>query len=189
LTPQSAIVGVHESGGGGNGLCYRVGHLRNPAGYDYTIQWDSPTWGIYYDEGINPHIAINNLNEVVQVHQVPSEQLLHYRRGVINGGTILFEASRRYDNYAEQPAVALLDSGLVLEVHSLGGLIYRTGRLSLSNAEEIEWAEPVKLDDEADISYPAVAATRTYAVETHLVNGLGEGYQLHFSVANTCQSS
>jgi hypothetical protein len=59
---------------------------------------------------INPHIAINNHNQVVEVHQV----------------------------------------------HSLGGLISRTGILSLSNAEEIEWADPAKINENRDIAYPAV---------------------------------
>jgi hypothetical protein len=149
------------------------------------MQWDSGPWGIYYDEGINPHISINNKNEVVQVHQVPGEHLLHYRRGVVAGGAILFEPSRRYDNYAEQPAVALLDNGLVLEFHSLGGLIYRTGRLSQSDAEEIEWDEPVKVKSEPDIKYPALAACGTYAVQTHFWNDRTEGaqHQLSYSVA------
>jgi hypothetical protein len=180
INDNGVIVGVHETGGGGSGLYYRIGRLLNPAGGDYGMHWDSGPWGIYYDEGINPHIAINDKNEIVQVHQVAGESLLHYRRGVVNGSAILFEPSRRYDNYAEQPAIAVLDSGLVLEVHGLGGLIYRTGRLSLSNAHEIEWAEPIKLDNNSYISYPALAATATgtYVIETHQ-----HANRLHYSVA------
>jgi len=75
---------------------------------------------------------------------VPNESLLHYRRGIVNGGVIEFSDSRRYDNYAEHPAVALLDSGLVIEAHSKGGLITRIGRLSPANRWEIEWSEPIK---------------------------------------------
>jgi hypothetical protein len=100
--------------------------------------------GNRYDTGINPAITINNRNEVVAVHQVPNESLLHYRRGIVNGGVIEFSDSRRYDNYAEHPAVALLDSGLVIEAHSKGGLITRIGRLSPANRWEIEWSEPIK---------------------------------------------
>jgi len=174
INDNGVIVGVHEAGRGGDGLYYRVGHLRNPAGGDYTIQWDSTPWGVRYDTGVNPSIALNNLNEVVQAHQVPGETLLHYRRGtVVSGGTINFGESRRYDTHATQPEVALLDSGLVLEFHTLGGLISRTGRLSLSNAQEIEWDEPVKLDDYQHIATPAVAATGTFAIATYLRDGRG----------------
>jgi len=148
-------------------MYYRVGHLRNPAAGDYTIQWDSPSWGVYYNDGVNPHIAINNLNQIVEVHEVAGEHLLHYWRGTVSGGTISFAQSRRYDNYAVESAVALLDSGVVLEVHTLGGLISRTGKLNPSNAWEIQWAEPVKIDPETSIGYPALAVSGSYAFETH----------------------
>jgi hypothetical protein len=190
INDNGVIVGVHETGHNSTGLYYRVGRLLNPAGGDYGMQWDSGPTGIHYDEGINPHIAINNNNEVVQVHQVPGESLLHYRRGVVNGGAILFEPSQRYDNDSAQPAVALLDTGLVLEVHGAGELNCRMGRLSLLNAQEIEWAEPVKLDDNPNVRYPALAAAGTYVVETHYAgsrfnagfSGLG-GNELRYSVA------
>jgi len=188
MNDNGVIVGVHEPGRGGDGIYYRVGHLRNPAAGDYTVQWDSGEWGIRYDTGINPHVAINNLNKVVLVHQVPGETLLHYRRGLVNGGDIFFAESRRYDNHAERPAVALLDSGLVLEVHSLGGLISRTGRLSDFNSWEIEWADPIKIDDNDDIEYPALATNGIHAVETHVLGGFFSTYPLRSSVAEICDS-
>jgi hypothetical protein len=45
MNHDGVIVGVHEAGQGGDGLYYRVGHLRNPAGGDYTVQWDGVAWG------------------------------------------------------------------------------------------------------------------------------------------------
>jgi hypothetical protein len=187
INDSGVIVGVHETGHASTGLYYRVGRLTNPASADFTIQWDSGQWGRHYDEGINPHIAINNLNQVVQAHQVPGESLLHYRRGTVNGGTIQFGESRRYDNHAEQPAVALLDNGLVLEVHSLGGLIFRTGMLTPWDQEGILWEEPSKLSEDPDIEYPALAATGNYAVQTHWLGDIKDGHfaELRFSVANT----
>jgi hypothetical protein len=56
--------------GGSSGLYYRVGQLGNPAGGDYTIAWSSGSTGVKYDDGVNPHIAINNQKQVVEVHQV-----------------------------------------------------------------------------------------------------------------------
>jgi hypothetical protein len=167
MNQNGVIVGVHEPGRGGDGIYYRVGHLANPAGGDFTVQWDSGPWGIRYETGINPAIAINNFNEVVAVHQVPGEALLHYRRGTVSGGAINFGGTRRYDNHAERPEVALLDSGVVLEVHGKGGLISRTGTLSLSNSEEIEWAEPVKIDDRANGWFLGLAANETDVIVTY----------------------
>jgi hypothetical protein len=186
LNDNGVIVGVHESNGGSaHTMYYRVGHLRNPAGGDYTIHWDSGPWSVEYDHGIVPHIAINNHNQVVEVHQVPGETLLHYRRGSVSGGTIIFGESRRYDNYADNPAVALLDSGLVLEVHSLGGLISRPGRLSLTDPQAIEWGDPVKVTENGNTKSPALATNGTYAVVTH-----SESYKfyrpLFYTVTKIC---
>jgi len=155
-----------------DGLYYRVGHLRDPENGDYTIQWDSTPWGVRYDTGINPSIAMNNLNEVVQVHQVPGESLLHYRRGTVNGGVIYFGESMRYENYGEQPAVALLDSGLVLEVDRWDGLNFRTGQLSVNSPNEIEWSDKsVKVEGNSR-SYPGLAITGSHAILTCDNSGL-----------------
>jgi hypothetical protein len=185
INENGVILLTFESGSGGNGLYYRVGHLSNPAGGDYTIQWDSGQFGVHYDDGINPHIALNNLNEVVEVHQVSStEGLLHYRRGNVFLGTINFGGSQRYDK-AGQPAVALLDSGLVVELHRVSsndGLDARTGTLSPSNPEGIDWSDSVKIDKSGSVSYPAVASNGRYAIGTWDLIVLGDQV-LDYSVA------
>jgi hypothetical protein len=164
INDSGVVVQVHEAGRGGDGIYYRVGKLViNPGNDDYRIAWYGQ-WGNRYDTGINPAIAINNRNEVVAVHQVSNESLLHYRRGVVNGGVIEFGESMRYDNHAELPAVALLDSGLVVEVHSLGGLITRTGRLRPDNSAEIEWAEPLKAVGDSKITNVSVGISAGDAV-------------------------
>jgi hypothetical protein len=89
------------------------------------------------------------------------------------------------DNHAEDPAVALLDSGLVLEVHSLGGLISRTGKLSLSNSTDIEWSTPIKVDDKDRVAAATVAASGGYAIEAY-TDWSGAIYQLYYSVAKIC---
>jgi hypothetical protein len=145
MNAYGVIVETHESGTGGKGMYYRVGHLVNPAhGGNYDLVWDSGSNGRHYDDGINPHIAINNNNQVVEVHQVSmSESLLHYRRGtVLSNGTIDFRASQRYDNKAEDPTVVLLDDGQVLETHYESAGDNATscpGRLSLSQPDRIDW--------------------------------------------------
>jgi len=187
MNDSGVIVGVHEAGRGGDGLYYRVGHLRNPAGGDYTVQWDGVAWGIRYDTGINPNIAINNNEEVVEVHQVPGESLLHYRRGFVYGATIYFGESRRYDDDATQPAVAVLDSGLVLEVDitgSGGDVKSRTGKLSLAQTDEIEWSAPVNLEAGTSMVSPALATTDTRAIVTSRTSMLP--FSLFASVAELC---
>jgi hypothetical protein len=162
-------VGVHESGSGGKGLYYRIGHLKNPNGGDYTIEWNSGGNGIKYDDGINPHIAINNLNQLVEVHQVTGEDYLHYRRGTLSGGTITFGGSPRYNDKGSEATVTLLDDGSVLELYAYGDIYARTGVLSPSDPWSVEWSSlPVKLSNEEGDSakYPALASNGVYAVGT-----------------------
>jgi hypothetical protein len=97
---------------------YRVGSIENFKKGNYLINWTSGHFGQHYDEGINPHIALNNKNEVVAVHQYKAGQdFLHYRRGIARFDSIQFADNQRYDKYARHPAVALLDTGKVVEIH------------------------------------------------------------------------
>jgi hypothetical protein len=190
MNDNGVIVGVHETNDSAStGLYYRVGQLRNPAGGDYTIAWSSGSRGVKYDDGISPHIALNNHNQVVEVHQVTWESLLHYRRGTVSAGQITFAASQRYDNDADEPAVALLDSGLVLEVHASwkrGGLYSRTGMLDPSDSTLIQWQPAVDNGAEYDASYPALATNGRYAFQTHGKSDplpFGTGPKIYYSGA------
>jgi len=129
INSNNVVVGVHESGHGGSGLYYRVGHFY-PASGNYTVQWTMPIWGTYYNDGINPHIALNNRDEVVEVHQVSGENLLHYWRGKVINSRIEFVASQRYNDDASQPAVVLLD-----KTGSLSKPMLKTWLRSLSRPE------------------------------------------------------
>jgi hypothetical protein len=170
MNDNGVILEVHESGSGGGGLYYRVGHLEHPTGGDPSIAWDSGGYGIKYDDGINPHIALNNHDEAVEVHQVTSEHYMHYRRGPVNGGRIHFGGSPRYDSNSSEASVALLDSGHVVEVHRQDDSVAsaRTGVLDPNDPERIEWSDSVEIsDDDSDASrYPAVATNGTHAIGT-----------------------
>jgi hypothetical protein len=163
INDNGLIVGVHEAGFNSNEMYYRVGHLLDPAAGKYTMAWDSGSYGIHYDDGINPHISLNTRNEVVEVHQVPGERLLHYFRGTVSGGTINFASSQRYDDVTERPAVALTDDGFAVEVH--GGVAGRAGMLSLFDPARIEWGYATRISTK-DGTYPAVATNGTYIVAT-----------------------
>jgi hypothetical protein len=167
INDNGLIVGVHESSSS-SGLYYRTGYLKNPAGGDYTIAWSSGSTGVKYDDGVYPRIAINNHNQVVEVHQVTKEKLLHYRRGTVSGGKIDFAPSQRYDDNGEEPAVALLDSGLVLELHTRDGVYSRTGKLDPSGSTLIDWTPSVKFTASgAQFQFPAVATNGRHAFQTH----------------------
>jgi hypothetical protein len=163
-------VEVHESGSGGTGLYYRVGHLEHPTGGGPSIVWESGTNGVKYDDGINPHITINNHNEVVEVHQVTGEHYVHYRRGFVRGGKIAFGGSARYDNHSYARAVALLDNGLVTELHC--GRDYsisaRTAILDATSPDKVIWfgAKVINNDDSRNADNPAVASSGRYALGT-----------------------
>ena len=188
INDQGVIVGVHEDNRSSYRLHYRVGHLRYPAGGDFTIHWDSGDWGTEYEYGMSPRIALNNHNQIVEVHQVTGKNLLQYRRGTVCEGKISFGNSRRYDDHASEPAVALLDSGLVVEIHStLPGLYSRTGRFSHSNLDDIEWSAKNPIDDFNYIQSPVVSTNGIYAVETHSADYF-ETFNLDSSVVRISNS-
>ena len=182
INDSGVIVGMHETGYNSTGMYYRIGHLANPARGKYSITWDSGFYGIFFDDGINPHITLNNLNQVVESHQVPGESLLHYHRGTLSGGTINFQPSQRYDNGGFAPALALLDSGFVAELHEgEPGIFSRTGMLDPSDPALIDWTNSVRIGDNTG-EYPAIATNRFFLLGTW-VNRSGAVTRLIYSVA------
>jgi hypothetical protein len=67
MNDKGLIVDVHETGHASTGMYYRVGQFTNPAAGNFTIQWDSGR-GVHYDDGINPHIALNNQSPKSEAH-------------------------------------------------------------------------------------------------------------------------
>jgi len=171
INDHDIIVLAYNSGAGDNRIYYEIGNLVKPAGgpveppsgFPYQIRLTGK-WIHQYDIGMDPAIGMNNRNEVIAVHQASHESALHYRRGLVSGGVIQFGESRLYDDHAESPAIAILDSGLVLEFHTLGDcLASRVDRLSLGNPQEIEWSPPVF---EGEFQSPALAISGAYSIVT-----------------------
>ena len=186
MNDNGIIAEVHESGSNGTGLYYRVGQFKNPKAGDFTIVWNSGEWGVNYDDGINPHIAFNNQNQVVEVHQVTGQHLLHYHRGVVLKNAVIdFQASQRYDNWGYEPSVALSDGGLAVEIHRNDPnrrAYAMTGTLSLAYPERISWSTSVDISNEGGSIYPAVATNGNYAIGTWTSSGLVTN-ALYYSVA------
>jgi len=172
VNDNGLIVGVHETGSGGNGLYYRIGQLPNPP-QSYSIKWTSGEYGIRYTGGVFPHIAINNQNQVVEVHQVQdNENLLHYIRGTISApySSVKFANDQpRYDNNAANPTDALLDSGMVIEAHTAKLGSTRLGsmwaQLNPSDPVKLNWGCSSSFSPTGDDrAYPQVAANGNTAI-------------------------
>jgi hypothetical protein len=115
---NGTIAEAHESNGG-KGIFYRLGHLNAPGSGDFSIVWDSGVKGQPYDNGIDPHIAINDNDDVVEVHQAAADDYkLHYTRGRIAGNQITnFTTHPRYSDFGSRPSVVLMNDGYVIEMH------------------------------------------------------------------------
>jgi hypothetical protein len=155
---------------GDHELHYRLGHLRG-----ILIDWNSGADGIQYDKGVDPHIAINDSGQAIEVHQAgANDEKLHYRRGTLNPTSISFQESTRYDNSAKDPAVALTNSGQVVAVDIEPGKnnyplpMARTGTLDTNNPAVVNWTDPVLIgsDTVRYNVYPAVTNNGNYALAT-----------------------
>jgi hypothetical protein len=159
------IVEVHE-GDSSSTLWYRLGHMKNPSAGEYRIIWDSGDRGVPYEKGENPKISINDQGNVLEMHQVPGESLLHYLRGTISGSGINFPDANKAPRYlsAAQPAVALTNTGRTLEVHKGGGgdIYAATGMLSTTEANRVTWNTPASVYPIG--FFPALGTNGNYAI-------------------------
>jgi hypothetical protein len=143
INADGYIAEVHESGSNGKGLYYRVGHLEDPGAGKYDIVWDSGDSGVWYDDGINPNIALNDSGKAVEMHQVKGEAKLHYIRGTMIGSALNLKKSDsiRYLSNDEDPAVVLTNSDLAIEAHHRTGYI-RSGAGYLPPATNMIFWQP-----------------------------------------------
>ena len=146
---NGTIAEAHEADGK-KGMYYRLGHLKAPASGNFNIVWDSGDRGQPWDDGVNPQIAINDNNDVVEVHQASAnDHRLHYTRAKISGNRITFGKDHPFFSAGERPAVTLLNNGYLVEMHAsnydkktgLSELRYRVGTLDRNNATLINWPD------------------------------------------------
>jgi hypothetical protein len=180
INRQGVIAEAHE---GGKSLFYRLGHLTRPAGGDFTITWDTGKNGVKYDAGVDPQVSINDSYQLVDVHGVRNESLLHYIRASVHSNLIDFSSDHpRYDNNAVRPGVVLRDDGALVEVHQSGNKAqYRTGELA-ANSARIMWSEGESIVPSKQLALgynPAVASDDNDVVATWV----GEGNKLTYAVA------
>jgi hypothetical protein len=147
VNSYGTIAEAHEADGK-TGLWYRLGYLNAPGSGDFKIVWKTGDRGVQYDDGINPHIAINDNNDAIEVHQVTGENLLHYTRGRIVNDRITFtDVHPPYMGGSMRPSVILLNNGHVIEIHASNQqksgyweIRYRTGVLDPNRATHIQWS-------------------------------------------------
>jgi hypothetical protein len=168
---QRVVTEAHE---GGKFLYYRLGRLQN----NFTIAWDSGAKGIRYDAGVDPQISINDSYQVVEVHGVRDEKLLHYIRASVHSDLINFDSDHpRYDNSALHPGVVLNDDGSVVEVHQSGSKAwYRTGELA-ANSAHVTWSAAGSLSRIVGLN-PAVASDGSDVIAVFV-----DGDDLRYTVA------
>ena len=162
---NNTVVEVHESGNGGKGLFYRIGWLLKPE--NGTISW--LTEATRYDEGVNPHIAVDANQHVVEVHQgaakVPN---LFYRRGTVTalfpGGASIDFQREHLEGQGLSPTVAMTGNGFVLEFYSLSNAFYRTGRFVAGTRDLINWTNSTVLTSDHELAEPEVATNGKVAV-------------------------
>jgi hypothetical protein len=99
--------------------------------------------------GVNPHIAINDNNDAIEVHQVAADDhKLHYTRGKIVNNRITFTSEHPiYMGGSIRPVVTLLNDGSVVEMHASNRqksgyweIRYRLGIFDPNVATHVRWS-------------------------------------------------
>jgi hypothetical protein len=169
---NGTIAEAHEADGK-KGMYYRLGHLKAPSSGDFNIVWDSGDLGQWWDDGVNPEIAINDNNDVVEVHQASgSDHRLHYTRAKISGNRITFGKDHPFFSAGERPAVTLLNNGYLVEMHAsnydnkngLSELRYRVATLDRNNATLINWPDGTTIGYVANMG--GIGTNGAYLVST-----------------------
>jgi hypothetical protein len=172
MNNRDIIVETHESGNGGKGLYYRLGVVTT----DYEIVWFSGKNGQQYDNGVDTRVALDGIGNVVEVHRVSNESLLHYVRGTINTnqGKINFLDKPRYENSGSKPSVGFRDNSFLVETEqSFQRPYYRTGTLSTTNPARVDWTDRANIFSRQSDSgiNTSVAVNSGWAVSTFEYDG------------------
>ena len=115
------------------------------------------------DDGQSVDIAINDKNNVVEIHEGASNftSNLYYRAGTLNEGVVSWGSVTYFDK-GDEPSVALNDSGVVVEIHETSAasnkMWYHVGALS---GTSISWGSSHQHDTGTE---PAIAMNNAGAV-------------------------
>jgi hypothetical protein len=164
ITDDELVVEVHQSiihDDGSGQLYYHVGKVKGD-----TIDWGKSH---YYDNGVQPSVAITNDELVVEVHTSQNFNTLYYHVGKVKGDNTIDWGKSHYYNDGVHPSVAITNDRLVVEVHqsqSHNTLWYRgTGKVNNNTIDG--WDDKKKSQNYGDGTTPRVACNGRVAVETH----------------------
>ena len=107
---------------------YRVGQLNSNGSIDFTGHRKIET-------GVDPSIAINNNNNVVQVHRHSTNDGIDIRYGKLDTGSKKVGFNAKYDiTNGQHPSIAINDDNIFIMVNERGGkLEYHFGQMNGSN--------------------------------------------------------
>jgi hypothetical protein len=154
INTDGVLVEVHHdySAGAVNDLVYyRIGKVNLNGSVEQTIEWSSPAYAL--DGGRNPQVAINDLGQVVEVHETNNVfgHKLYYHLGHLRQSTdnpnqyyLISDSGANGIEYNEGrfPQITLDNQGNVIEVHQASrnnDLHYRRGKLNNAGTR-INWA-------------------------------------------------
>lgn len=157
LNNNGYCVATHKSSGSGKDLYYRVGKINTT---NKTVDWGAEN---KYDTGGNMSVAINNYNQIIEVHQGYSggahKKNHYYSVGTINTSskTITWKKKGTEFDTGGTIAIALDDNGRCLNTH-LGSAssishrdnrYYRKGVVNFTNGE-VAWGSSILYDTGGD---------------------------------------
>ena len=177
VNTSGKLVEVHKSPSPKNDLFYGVGQLPTPDGPNKPII-GLPENEMKFDTGLNPSVAINDNNIVVEVHEANNDDDdLYYRVGLLDDvtNTVTWGNSTKYDT-GDRPSAAINNDNMVVEVHKdhdSNNLWYNVGKVQIEQNEDstingtISWGNMGDYRNYDTGKNPSVAMFGNYILEVH----------------------
>ncbi len=163
MNDRGQIVAVHHTNGSGDHLYYRVGQIGAKG-----IIWSRPRPP--FGHGRRSRVALSNDGVVVELHASEGSDALFSSVGRIVGDDIIWGPATPTGEDGTEPSVAFAGD-LVLEVHRSQNNYSLWSRAGIVKGDAIAWfAQSDKYEDVG--LAPCIAATPSWAIQTHL--GMGD---------------
>ena len=160
INDAGTAVGLHQPFFASTTIHYQVG-IINGDEVDFS---ESRLAG----KGRYPKVAINNENQVIQVHEGRFVRRIYYNVGVVDNFRINWGHHSQYVCWGRFPAVAIHDNRIVMTydcAYVRHSTYYRIGTIKSRGRMTIDWEERRRLFRSA-VTETAVSISREYAVAT-----------------------
>ena len=158
INDNGTTVGLHQPFYASTVVHYQVGTIRGDE-VDFS---ESRLAG----KGRFPKVALNNENQVVQVHEGRFVRRIFYNVGVLNNLHINWGQHSRYVCWGRFPAVAIHDNRVVMTydcAYIRHSTYYRIGTIKSQGRVTIDWGDRRRLFRSA-VTETAVSISKEYAV-------------------------